>query len=392
MSGVRALHRAPERNAQYFLNFMQEGKPTDIDTANEPERFETLTFESAAAELIAMAEQLMQENSKRDGRKYHTVEHPHTLERRVERILEIFGFSERQKTLVRIAIAWHDTTINFTPADPENIATTITRHRGAHKGDDPAGVEGNESLSTQAMELQMRRMNERASIFSEEEIQTAKFMTEATYPGVEWGAIFKEYPYYREIVEQNPKMGKIIEELEREGIKSGLFFFQPHLENPLEQGSEIPLEVFAMVLDDLGGAGLATREEFAREGDLEFQELFANISNPENLQRLAEGNSETDENDRQKAAGAMLSWIKNQTGFVAWQMLRIEKIILLLLKNGQIDTEQGEKLREVFSGFESNIRNTLERAKKVEKEHKEIASTDSKAALKYLAGVMHYNI
>jgi hypothetical protein len=355
---------------------------------------EAVTFESASAELIAMGEQLMRENSQRENRKYHTIEHPHTLERRAGKIAEVFGLSERQKVLVRIAIAWHDTIINFTPASPDNIAATITRHRGAREGDDPTGVQGNEALSAQAMELEMRRMNERAgsAIFSDEEIQTAIFMVEATYPGVRFGAVFKDYPYYAKIVEQNPGVGEIIEELEQEGIKNGLLFFQPHLENPLEPRKRIPAEAFVMVLDDLGGAGLATREEFAIEGDKEFQELFANISNPENLRRLAEGNTKKDEADRQEAAGVMIGWLKSQTGFVAWQMLRIEKIIHLLRQNGQIDTAKGVELRLAFTKFESNIRDTLERARSIEREYNAVVGINPKAAFSYLAKAMHYSI
>ena len=49
---------------------------------------EPLTFESASAKLIGMGEQLMRENSERENRKYHTIEHPHTLERRAEKIAD----------------------------------------------------------------------------------------------------------------------------------------------------------------------------------------------------------------------------------------------------------------------------------------------------------------
>ena len=367
-----------------------EGPIIKAETAQE-----TLTFESAATELIAKGEELMQENSVKENRKYHTIEHPHTLERRAEEIAEIFGLLEREKTTVKIAISWHDTTINVTPANPEDITATITRHRGAREGDDPAGAQGNEAVCARETEREMRRMNERAGypVFSEEEIETATFMVEATYPGVKFGAPFKEYPYYTNIVEQNPGIHAVIEELEQGGINKGLLFFQPHLEKPLEEGKKIPAEAFVMVLDDLGGAGLAAPEEFAMEGDKEFQELFVNISKPKNLKRLSEGDDERDETDRQKAAGAMIGWLKSQTGFVAWQMLRIEKIIILLRQNGQIDTAQEERLHAVFKRFIPNIYATLERARDTERNYNVLKEdAGSKAAFGYLARAMHYEL
>ena len=367
-----------------------EGPMIKAETAQE-----TLTFESASTELISKGETLMRENSVKENRKYHTIEHPHTLERRAEEIAEIFGLSERKKTMVRSTITWHDTTIKFTPADPENIIATITRHRGAREGDDPAGAQGNEAVSARDMEREMRLINERVGslIFSEEEIGTAMFMVEATYPEVKFGAPFKEYPYYTTIVEQNPGIHAVIEELEQEGINKGLLFSQPHLEKPLEEGNKIPAEAFVMVLDDLGGAGLAALEEFAIEGDKEFQELFVNISKPKNLKRLSEGDDERDETDRQKAAGAMMGWLKSQTGFVAWQMLRIEKIVFLLRQNGQIDTAQEERLHAVFNRFIPNIYATLARARNTEKDYNVLKEdAGSKAAFGYLARAMHYEL
>lgn len=375
-------------------SFEQSFRPQE---ARDAER-ETPAFEAVSAGLIRAGDRLMEEYGRNERRVYHTIEHPRTLRERAEKVADVFDISEEQKELSRIAISWHDVIIKVDPADPENIAATIKRHRGAREGDQPSGAEGNEAESARAMEAAMRRANEQSGtpVFSEEQIKTAVFAVESTYPAVDLGekfqgARFKEYPYYANIAAENPKAAEIIDWLRKEGVDKGILFYQPHLETPLEKGEKVPPEVLVMVLDDLGGAGMASREEFCLEGDREFQELYANISNPDNLRRLAEGSEEKDESDREKAAGAMMGWLKSQTSFVAWQMLRIEKIIHLLRENKQLDAPKAEKLRASFNRFEDNIHAMLERSRSTEKTYEETKAREgSRAAFRYLARSMHY--
>ena len=353
-----------------------------------------ITFKMATSQIIELGNQLMIEKTLIEGRKYHTIEHPETLIKRAEKFFSVLNLPEREQIIIKIAFSQHDTIINRSLPDPYNIIGTIIRNRGAYQGDFPGGKEGNEAISAREMEAKMKQVNNEAifPVFSQAEIKESVVMVKCTYPAVKPETIFKEYSFYSEIIKQNPNIKKIIERLEsEEEIKRGLLFFQPHIENLLEQGKEIPMGAFVVILGDLGGAGLAGHEEFAREGDLEFQELYVNISNPDNLRRLIEGDSGEDESDRKKVVGAMIGWLKMQTGFVVLQMLRVEKIIFLMKKNRQINETQQNQLRLIFDRFESNIIGTLERAKDIEKEYNARKSqVGSKEAFRYIAQAMHY--
>lgn len=353
---------------------------------------EKMTFEQATLQLIREGHEEMIEASVRENRVYHTENHPDTLIKRAGLVYEIFDTTEKQKLLSEFAIMKHDAVISVTRANPEDIVATITRHRGAREGD-LFGAEGNEGKSARRAELAMFQVNERAGVpvFLEEDIKTVGFAVEATYPEIKAGAHFKEYPNYEAIAKQNPKVAEVIDWLEEQGIDKGLLFFQPHLEKPLEGGDKVPPEVLVMILDDLGGPGLASPEQFAEEGDKEFQELFENIKKPENFKRLTEGDEEKDENDRKKASSAMIGWLKSQPGFAAWQMLRIEKITILLQKNGQLTDAKTAKLHSVFNKFEGNVKSALVRAQETEKKFNDIkAQKGSKTAFKFLAESMHY--
>lgn len=359
-------------------------------------------FRNAANELIAEGERRMVENSANEGRVYHTQEHPDALFERAGPLFEALGATKKQKIIARLAIAWHDVIISITPADPNDVTAMIKRHRGAEKGDDPAGAEGNEAKSAEDMEAEMRRINAEAigrgeeAIFSEEDIQTGVLAVKATYPAVDFGkdfkgAAFKEYDFYQQAVERNPKIGEIVAGLESQGVAKGPLFFQPHLEEPLERGEKIPPEVLVMVLDDLGNSGISSVEGFGVEGDMEFRELRPNIAG--NMERLLTGDEAADESDREKSAVVMLEWLQSQTGFVTFQMLRIEKIFALLYENGQIDDEKEASLRSVLSQFENNINGALARAKSAEDEYKRIKETEgSKEAFRYLAAELHYEL
>ena len=382
---------------------MSYEEPITRETQKEgeaPHPLEGVSFERAVEKTISDGDRLMKEYSRRENRVFHTIEHPNSLHERGKKMADALGISRESRNIADIAISWHDVVMNVEPANPEKVSATIKRNRGAREGDAPGGVRGNEAESARMMERSMRRVNLEAGreVFSEHQIKTAFFAVEATYPGVELGkdfkgAVFKEYSYYDAVTSQNPEIRRIVDDLEKKGVTKGALFYQPHLEAPLEKGERVPEEVLIMVLDDLGGAGMIGREEFAEEGDREFRELYVNISRPDSTRRLLEGDGEKDKSDRGEAASTMLGWLRSQTSFVAWQMLRFEKIMYLLRGNGQITGDKEVKLRGLVSHFEDNIHGTSERAEETEKKYAEIKDRKGdKAAFAYLARAMHIKI
>ncbi|TSC71030.1 MAG: hypothetical protein G01um101470_765, partial [Parcubacteria group bacterium Gr01-1014_70] len=209
----------------------------------------------------------------RDPKTYHTSEHPRTMEGRAEQMANTFRLSPEERAAVKMEIAWHDTTIEYDKADPNNLLAMIRRHRGAREGDTPKGADGNEGQSARSLEQEMREVNRLAKreIFTEEQIHNGVWAIDATYPDVNFGqdfkgAKFKEYPYYDVAIAQNPDIGALFDELETQGINKGPLFFQPHLEKPLEEGQKVPKEVLVVALSDLGAAGTAEKEVFFKEG------------------------------------------------------------------------------------------------------------------------------
>jgi len=364
----------------------EENLPQEIALEHE-----YIIFEQSSMKLIKNAREEMIENSRNEKRVYHTQEHPDALLERAEKIANIFDLTNHQKLLCKLAIAYHDLIILTDLPDPGNITATIKRHRGAREGD-LCGQEGNEGQSAKKAELAMRQINEsyKSTVFSEEDIKIVFSSIEATYPDTKL-TTFKSDPDYEEIIKINPKREGVITWLEERQIDKGLLFFQPHLEKPLEKGELIPFEVLVMILADLSGSGLVSRDEFALEGDKEFQELYVNIANPDKQKILLESDSEKDEALREKASLEILKWLNIQVGFVAWQMLRIEKIIFLLIKNKQINPLVGEKLRSIFNKFENNIKDSFERANHTDKEYLEIKENKgSKSAFAYLLDTLHF--
>lgn|SRR3989338_8114664 len=332
------------------------------------------SFEKSANEIIEAGLKLMKEkHDPGSGRTkvYHRSWHPERLQKRAEAMANIFGLSPERGLVTEMAIAWHDTIIEFTPPkpyDPENPETIlgmIARHRGAREGDIPAGAIGNEALSVQKLEESMRSINEKSgrAVFSEEQIKTAVRAIHATYSDAKFDAQFTEDPFYEKIAEQNPNIDKIIKGLEAEGLTKGALFSQPHLESSLERGEDVPEEVVITALADLGSAGIAKEpKDFFQEGDEEYQELTPNIA--KNMDRLVKQEGPQEERERAMAVGALQKWLEGQIGFATWQMIRFEKILYLLRRNGQADENKEAALRNLFGNFEQNIMASLERAKK----------------------------
>ncbi len=378
-------------------------KKQKIKEAMIPTKGREIIFEDASREIKLSGYRFHEQIHDREGRDpktYHTSEHPRTLEQRAGEMAEILNLSPDQGAVTKIAIAWHDTVMEYDKADPNNLLAMIRRHRGAREGDKPSGTKGNESRSARLMEEEMRKANEQAEkkIFTEEQIHTAIWAIDATYPDITLGPDFKgipfkEYPYYEVAIQQNPTLGKLFDELKDQGIVKGPLFFQPHLERPLENGQPVPREVFITALADLGAAGLAEKKEFFKEGDDEMRELYANLQRPEVMRRLTEGDEDADRIDRERVMTALMDWLDSQPSFAAWQSLRFEKIVHLLKQQNGMSQEEEQGLRGLFSHYEDNIRATRDRAKELKAQVKQIKSTaGEKEAFLYLARNMHYEI
>ena len=340
------------------------------------------------------------DESGRDPKTYHTSEHPRVLESRAKQMAEALELSPKQYALADMAIAWHDTVINYDRADQNEILSMVRRHRGARAGDKPKGADGNEGASAGLLEEQMRDENKisNSKIFTEEDIRIARWAIDATYPDVNLGsdfkgAVFEEYPYYGAAISQNPELGKFMEELKGEGIIKGPMFFQPHIEMPMERGEKVPKEVLVVAFSDLGAAGLGEEVVFLREGDDEMRELYANLRRPEVMSRLINGNEEEDIKDRERVSGAFFAWLKNQPGFAIWQALRFEKILCLMRRQDDITRNQELKLRAQFCHFIDNSRASLKRSRIMEAEFNGIKSErQDKESFAYLAKNTGYAI
>ncbi len=357
-------------------------------------------FEVATKRVKEQGDRKMKERADADDSKFHTLEHPESMQLKAEKLADILSLSIEEKKRISMAIAWHDVVIKTVPPPADKVLGTIQRLRGAKEGDQPSGANGNEALSAEAMEVAMTEQNVRAGkeIFSKDDIQKQYQSIEATYPAVNGGPNFsgfpfKEFPNFADIVAQNPEARGIFEELSRQGVEKGVLFFQPHLEKPLEEGKQIPLEVFVVATADLGTGGMEGGEAYVKEGAMEYQELHPNI-NTESLTRLLYGSRPEDEIDRSAVIADMLKWLQTQAPFAAFQYLRSLKLIGLLKKNGQINEKQAEELKLLTTGkSESSIFRAVGRAKESELKVKSLLEAgDSKGSVKYLAQQMFYDI
>ncbi|MGH2507210.1 MAG: hypothetical protein ACREGH_04000 [Minisyncoccia bacterium] len=302
-----------------------------------------------------------------DPKQYHISEHPHAVAERAERIADIFNLPEEDRAIVRMAIAWHDTVMEYDAADPGNVASRIRRHRGAREGDTPSGSEGNEAQSARLLKKEMEDANQLAGheIFSERQISTAVWAVDATYPDVHIGS-FRDYPFFGQALLHNPALTACFSELERGDISQRPLFFQPHLEQPLERGKKVPREVLIVALADLDQCGMGSSLEFSIEGDREMRELYANLQNPLVLKRIIDGTAEQDKFDRSKVKEECLAWLKSQAGFAAWQALRFEKIFYLLKEQHDLSDDEERALRQQFNHFVDNVRASSERASQLQ--------------------------
>ncbi len=361
------------------------------------------TFKARASqEIIASGNKLMAENhdSGPNKKEYHTSEHPKTLFYRADRMAAILGIRKdpARQALTNMVISYHDTIIDvndppeYDKSKPDSIVGMVTRKRGAREGDSAVGASGNEAKSAELLIEAMKEKNKEAGqyIFSDNEIKTAKLAVDVTFPGVEGGpnfagVQFKDDPFYKKIVEKNSSLGKKINDLEKPpvSIVRGIKFFQPHLETLLEKHEKVPEEVLIMAMTDLGGSGIASAEQFAKEGDAEFREIHPNIG--KNLEKLSSDPEMTAE--RATVVRKMEKWLDDQISFVVWQALRFEKITLLLKERGQLDENKEKELRKFFGNYESNIEASLKRAGDIKKN---IESMNEQQAFDYLIVKMHY--
>lgn len=358
-------------------------------------------FEQAADMLIQKGDAIMRQNHglQGDEKVYHTLEnHIDPFQKRAKEIADALGLNQEQQKLISIIISWHDTVIDYDKPDPENIVGMVRRHRGAREGDNKAmgekgGTNGNEARSAKDMVQAMKETGQ----CTQDQIDTAQFGVDVTYPDVALGpdfqgAAFTQDPLYEQIVASNPRIAEMVAFLNEQGITKGPHFFQPHLENELRNQKKIPEEVLVVALGDLGAAGCSRNpEQFFVEGDNEAKESYHNIRQPENLERLLTGDGEKDQEDRKKASGALFGWLHSQSGFAMWQMIRFEKILYWLRENGQFDHAKEQQLRSVVQYYEADIKASVERDLRIKAEYdSRISKQGDKAAFDYLAQEMNY--
>lgn len=297
---------------------------------------------------------------------FHTIEHPEEMIELAKEMEDTFGVPAHGRAFVKGLIAHHDSIILFDKADPANILARVMRHRGARKGDEPSGSGGNEALSADGWEKSARKANEDArregadfDIFSEADIKKGRLGIEFTYPGVTFGP-FSNLPHFEEVKEASESVRRSLDLAKMAGIEGGLVFLQPHFDNMIEAGEKIPTEALIVALADLGQVGAKGYEFFRKSGDKEFRELSANLSRSE-LHRLANGDAQQDSEDREKVIKGFEGWIGSQISFALGQMIRFEKNLIMMRRNGQINEDQEQGLRRQFSHFEENIKQAIER-------------------------------
>lgn len=385
---------------------MQEGFKQHENGAVQEDKKLPENFEQACSMLIKEGDALMVKNHGREGdeKVYHTLEnHINPMQGRAKEIADMLEVTDEQRRLIAVAISWHDTVIEYDAPPEDNITGMVKRHRGARDGEDGGtgpsmGSKGNEAVSAKYLRDAMERINHDTgkTIFTKTQIDIAGWAIDATFPKSEFGSDFKgveftKDPLYEEIAGRNPAVARTIAYLQENGITKGPHFSQPHLEDPLlKEGKEIPLEVFTVAFADLGTAGSAkTPEEFFVEGDNEVKESYHNLRKPENIRRLSNNDEAQDKEDRAKASQALMGWLSSQAGFATWQMIRFEKVLYGMTKNGQMSAEREQHARELLGNHEANIRSSVDRAARIRSEYNRILSEqDDKTAFAYVAQEM----
>lgn len=387
---------------------MQEGFRQHKEEAVQEDKKLPENFEQACDLLSKEGDTLMAKNHGREGdeKVYHTLEnHISPMQGRAQEIGNMLGLTLEQKKLIAVAISWHDTVIEYDAPKEDNITGMISRHRGARdsesemsQGKPSMGSEGNEALSARLMLEAMERVNQETgkTIFTQENMHIAKWAIDATFPKSDFGPDFRGVEFvndslYEEIAARNPAVARSVAYLQEQGITKGPHFSQPHLEDPLlQEGKEIPLEVFTVAFADLGTAGSAKNpEEFFVEGDNEGKESYHNLRKPENIKRLLGGDEAKDIEDRAKASQALLGWLSSQAGFAMWQMIRFEKVIYGMAKTGQMTPEKEQQARELLGNHEANIKACVDRVARAKAEYnKTLTEEGDKAAFASIAQEM----
>ena len=331
-----------------------------------------------------------------DRKLYHDLDHPTTLEKRARLTAKALELTPEQYGIVRMAIAFHDTVIAYEQATPGVVTATIKRKRGALPEDAPDGKgdEGNEARSAQLLEIEMRHAS---PPFTVEQIKIAMLAIHATYVVPEFNKDFTSYDREGKLAEQNTELAALINELKGQHITTGSLFSQVHLERTLEkrasgQSEKVAREVIITALVDLGAAGCAHPEEFFKEGDEEFWELYGNLRNKNIMSRLQTGTEKNDVQDRKKVVMELTKWLDGQPGFAVFQALRFEKIIYLLKQQNDITKKEEQALRDQFNQFTHNIRTARDRAGRLKSEYNTQLARGEKEAFTFLIDSMHYTL
>ncbi len=211
----------------------------------------------------------------------------------------------------------------------------------------------------------------KVGVYTAKDIADVKFGIHTTYPGVDGGPDWKGIPfdnekdkgYFDSAMDKQPGFKELIDKLKEKGIAKGIKIFQPHLENALEKGEDVPKSALIMAMSDLLGSGIITAEEFKKEGNAEGREIKLNVA--ENLTNLLSPDGWSSE--RADVVKDIQSWFNSQITFSVFQAIRFEKIVTLLKKNGQLKDSEESGLREIFSQFVSNSLASLRRVEDAEK-------------------------
>ena len=366
------------------------------EVPNPPINSEQQTQEQLVSKLEQQCNKLIDQGHKfhereyslngESPKKYHNLEHVFSVENRAQSLVSILGLSPEQRHVMLMAIAWHDSVLNFDAPDPDNIVGMVTRHGGAIDGDAPDGARGNEAKSFQLLKGHMVRLG-----FEENHIEMVKVIINATY-SVGKFAEFSSYDYYEIATKQNPDLLNVIKFLNSNGISEGLHISQPHFEKMLEQGT-LTLPVLITALADLGDVGTEESNVFFKIGDAEMRELYYNINNPYTLHRLVYGENMQDRKDRSQVANAFIKWLKTEVGFAVWQALRFEKTMCLLNEHHVITPDQEKAVREMFSHFTTNIRASYNRYTTLQEKYQDdCKQLKERDAFLQLAKKLHYRI
>lgn len=361
--------------------------------ADEDEREKTFRAAVGKIAQVSLAEhKAMHDPGGQDPKPFHNSAHPESMHQRAERLDAIFGLSEHRAKIVELAINRHDWKINYDRPDPDQLTAMLSRHRGAREGDKPAGLQGNESLSAVELVGDMEAVNRQYNqeIFTPDDIKIGRWSIEATYPDVRSMA-FRDYPYFQTALQQNPALVELFQNLESASVTGGLLFFQPHLEQALEDNLPVPEEVLIVAMADLGAAGMGDQEVFFHEGNDEMRELYINLRQAGVLQQVIQDPNRAE--DRKAVAKTFLGWRKTQPGFAAWQALRFEKIISLLKRNQPevLPADRESQLRAQFSHYIDNTNDALHRYQQYAQQFASAAEIGDPSSLWDLAKTLGYS-